>query len=223
MRRRLLPVTIAISVSLAACGSDSDSPLPAGTVTTATSLGTDSSSPVQTSPESGSTSARFNDADVFFTQNIVANHEQAITIADFALELGSGASDEVRGLAERIKAGQDVEVSLLSGWLDDWHHPAGEDHNSTHLGDPTHDGEISPVYGGAGMLSTEDLDQLMRLNGRDFDQAWLQAMIGHHQGAISLAGTVTTDGDNAEVQALAAQEIATHGSEVEEMNKLLAP
>lgn len=89
MRRRLLPVTIAISVSLAACGSDSDSPLPdAGTVTTATSLGTDSSSPVQTSPESGSTSARFNDADVFFTQNIVANHEQAITIADFALELG---------------------------------------------------------------------------------------------------------------------------------------
>ena len=103
MRRRLLPVTIAISVSLAACGSDSDSPLPAGTVTTATSLGTDSSSPVQTSPESGSTSARFNDADVFFTQNIVANHEQAITIADFALELGSGASSEVRDLAGRIK------------------------------------------------------------------------------------------------------------------------
>lgn len=89
MRRRLLPVTIAISVSLAACGSDSDSPLPdAGTVTTATSLGTDSSPPVQTSAERGSTSARFNDADVFFTQNIVANHEQAITIADFALELG---------------------------------------------------------------------------------------------------------------------------------------
>jgi len=224
VRHRPLPVTIVISVWLAACGSDSDSPVPDATsFTTGTALGTDKSSPVQISPLPGSTSARFNDADVFFTQNIVANHEQAITIADFALEPGSGASSQVRDLAERIKAGQDVEVSLLSGWLDDWHHPAGEDHNTTHPGDLTHDGEISPVYGGAGMLSTEELDQLIQLNGKDFDQAWLRAMISHHQGAISLAGTVADDGDNVEVRALAAQEIATHGSEVEEMNRLLAP
>ena len=59
----------------------------------------------------------FDDADVLFAQSMIPHHEQAIEMADLALDPASGASTAVRELATRIKAAQDPEIATLRAWL----------------------------------------------------------------------------------------------------------
>jgi hypothetical protein len=68
----------------------------------------------------------FNDADVTFAQGMIPHHQQAIEMADIALDPATGASAQVRDLATRIKAGQDPEIQLMTGWLAAWGQPAQE-------------------------------------------------------------------------------------------------
>jgi uncharacterized protein (DUF305 family) len=36
------------------------------------------------------------------------------------------------------------------------------------------------------MLNADELKQLDRANGQDFDRLWLQSMIKHHEGALTM-------------------------------------
>ena len=57
--------------------------------------------------------------DVMFAQMMIPHHQQAIEMADIALGKPS-ASAKVRELATQIKAAQDPEITLMSGWLTSW-------------------------------------------------------------------------------------------------------
>jgi uncharacterized protein (DUF305 family) len=59
------------------------------------------------------------------------------------------------------------------------------------------------------------------VSGPDFDQMWLTMMIAHHEGAITQAETVKTDGSNVEVLALADQIISAQRAEITEMAALV--
>jgi len=135
-------------------------------------------------------------------------------MASLALDPGSGASAEVTDLALRIQAAQDPEVSMMSGWLEHWQQPMTMDTGAGH--------DMGSMHSAEGMMSDEDMDQLMQLSGPEFDKAWLQGMIEHHEGAILMAEQIKEEGDNPDVQALADQVITTQQSEVDEMNSLLA-
>jgi uncharacterized protein (DUF305 family) len=50
----------------------------------------------------------------------------------------------------------------------------------------------------------------------------MEMMIAHHEGAISMAETVQTEGSNPDVRSLADQIIAAQRAEIDEMNALLA-
>ena len=62
----------------------------------------------------------FNDDDVMFAQMMIPHHEQAIEMADIALDPLVGASDAVKSLATRIKAAQDPEISKMKAFLTSW-------------------------------------------------------------------------------------------------------
>ena len=201
-------IVIAAALVLVGCGSSSSD----------TSTGSSSEAAVSTTSAAGSSAsdaadASFNDADVAFAQNMIAHHQQAIEMASLALDPTSGASAEVTDLAQRIKAAQDPEVSMMSGWLDHWHEPMTMDSGAGH--------DMGSMHSAEGMMSAEDMDQLTELSGPAFDKAWLQGMIEHHQGAITMAKQIKDEGDSPDVQALADQVIATQQSEVDEMNGLL--
>ncbi len=57
--------------------------------------------------------------DVMFAQMMIPHHQQAIEMADIALGKPS-ASATVRDLATQIKAAQDPEITVMSGWLTAW-------------------------------------------------------------------------------------------------------
>ena len=194
--RRITAPTLALAlvVTLAACGSDNSS---------SANSATDSST--------GSVSAvALNAADIEFAQGMIAHHEQAIEMAEIALDPNVGASPEVVDLATRIKGAQDPEVELMTGWL-------------TAAGEPVSMGasEGHDMSSMEGMMTAEQMDAMAAMTGTDFDQTWLQMMIAHHKGAVSQSQTVKANGSNADVLALADTIIKAQQAEITEMQALL--
>ena len=155
--------------------------------------------------------ASFNDADVSFAQGMIAHHQQAIEMAEVALDPNVGASPEVIDLAGRIQGAQDPEISLMTGWLQSWGQPVEMDMSGGH--------DMASMEG---MMTAEEMDQLAALTGPEFDQMWMEMMIRHHEGAIAQAQTVKAQGSNPDAVALADQIIAAQSQEIEEMQALLA-
>jgi uncharacterized protein (DUF305 family) len=198
MKLRLLAapmIAVALTATLAACGSDD----------TAT---TDSVAVTDGSPTAGEVT--LNAADIEFAQGMIAHHEQAIEMAEIALDPNTGASAEVVDLATRIQAAQDPEVELMTAWLT----AAGESVTMD-----TSDGhDMSSMEG---MMSADQMDELASMTGAEFDQMWLEMMIAHHEGAVSQSETVKADGSNADVLLLADQIITAQQAEIAEMQALL--
>lgn len=148
-------------------------------------------------------SSSSSDADVMFAQMMIPHHEQAIELSDVALNPAAGASEAIKQLAMQIKANQDPEIEQMKAWL------AARNESLTADDGVDHSSMMS------GMLSLEDLDALRLLTGTEFDQAWIAAMIAHHEGAIQMAETVQRDGDDTEIGTLAAAIIAAQTAEIE--------
>lgn len=73
----------------------------------------------------------------------------------------------------------------------------------------------------SGMLSPEEEATLGQLDGQAFDRLWLQQMIRHHQGAVSMATTETGDGNNPEAKVLAQSIIDLQTKEIRQMRVTL--
>lgn len=110
--------------------------------------------------------AQISGADVIFAEMMVPHHEQALVLAELAYKYAE--DDRVVALAREIEATQDFEIDLMNGWLE----ASGTvEKNQIHS-------EMK------GMLAPEDFDRLEDLRGNEFDVAWLEYMIEHHEGAV---------------------------------------
>lgn len=176
----------------------------------ATGCGSSDSSSTSDTSIAASTLNEFNDADVMFAQMMIPHHEQAIEMSDIALDPTVGASDEIRALAEDIKAAQDPEIAQMTAFLASWGQPVAMDSSMDH----------SSMM--SGMLTVEEIETLGSLRGAEFDMAWLEAMIKHHEGAIQMADDVLSSGVNADVKTLAEEIISTQQSEIDAMRTMLS-
>jgi uncharacterized protein (DUF305 family) len=141
--------------------------------------------------------------DIAFAQMMIPHHDQAVEMADLALERQT--SPEVQALAQQIKAAQDPEIEQMTGWLTQWGaSTSGEDHS-----------------GMAGMVSESDLEALAGLSGAAFDEKWLTLMIAHHEGALTMAQQVIGTTSEASVRTLAEAIVAGQTAEIAEMKALL--
>lgn len=161
----------------------------------------------------GNDAAETNDGvdadDVMFVQGMIPHHQQAVDMSQLALDGRAGAA--VAELAGRIAAAQDEEIATMRGMLSRW--GVKEDEHAMHRS-----GDHSSMMG---MLSDDQLDALAALSGSDFDRAWLEAMIMHHEGAVVMAEAVLADGVDEEVRALATVIITAQQTEISEMRALL--
>lgn len=192
---RVVAPTLALLLTgaLAACGSD------------------DSSSPSTNAATEAPSGSTLNAAEIEFAQGMIAHHEQAIEMAEIALDPKVAASPEVIDLATRIKGAQDPEVELMTGWLTAAGQPVAMDAMEGH--------DMSSMDG---MMTAEQMDAMAAATGADFDQMWLEMMIAHHEGAISQSETVKANGSNVDVLALADQIITAQQGEITEMQALLS-
>lgn len=148
-------------------------------------------------------------ADVTFAQQMIPHHQQAVEMAEMALDPAREASEPVQDLATRIERAQQPEIDEMTGWLDGWG-VEPDDHDGHDMGDMS------------GMMSGDQMGALEQATGTDFDRMWLQMMIEHHEGAVEMAETEIADGQDSRAKALARAIIDAQRAEITEMTRLLA-
>ncbi|MGH9203481.1 MAG: DUF305 domain-containing protein, partial [Vicinamibacterales bacterium] len=126
-----------------------------------------------------------------------------------------GASPALQRLCERIVVGQSDEIALMQTWLRDRGEqvPAADSHQG-------HRGVLMP-----GMLTPEQVAQLDRARGVEFDRLFLNYMIQHHEGAIVMVDKLFASpgaGQDEVVFRFASDVYADQTTEIEHMKKMLA-
>lgn len=132
------------------------------------------------------------EADVRFMTDMISHHAQAILISRWAPTHTQDPS--LRTLAARIINAQRDEIALMRNWLIDRGRPAPTvdstgsvtmpmDPNDEHAGHDMGGRDHSMM---AGMLSPAQLEELNAARGQDFDILFLQRMISHHRGAVTM-------------------------------------
>jgi len=118
-------------------------------------------------------------ADVAFMSGMISHHPQAIEMAGWAGSHGAAAA--VRTLCERIVVAQQDEIATMQRWLRDHQQPVptADPHGMTMPG--MEHPMLMP-----GMLTPEQLAQLDSARGPQFDELFLQQMIQHHRGAVTM-------------------------------------
>jgi uncharacterized protein (DUF305 family) len=115
--------------------------------------------------------------DTAFMQDMVVHHRQAMAMT--ALVADRTERDDLPVLAERITETQETEIDQVERWLTD----RGEDV-------PDSDGDSDDDHAAhdrmPGMATADQLDRLEASSGPAFDRLFLDLMIAHHQGALTM-------------------------------------
>jgi uncharacterized protein (DUF305 family) len=196
---------IAAAISLAGCAAGSGT----GSPETSATSGMNHGSSGMMSSSAPAASADFNDADTMFAQMMIPHHTQAVAMSDMILAK-EGIPASVTDLATKIKAAQGPEIEKMSGWLQSWGQPT-EAPAGAHSG-----------HSMSGMMGEDDMAKLEAAQGTEAAKLFLTQMIAHHEGAVMMAKTETTDGKNAEAVQLSKVIVSAQEAEIQEMKDLLA-
>ena len=215
MKRHLITVAAATAAFgvLSACSSSTQAGHPAMSVSGRPMMsGADGSTSLNASatPAAGA----HNQADIAFATEMISHHGQAVQMADMALTQARNA--DVKTLARAIKAAQGPEIVQMSGWLVGWQQPVP----ATSSG--AMDGMGSGGQGGTGMMSDADMTSLGHATGAAFDRMWVSMMIGHHHGALSMAASEQSTGQNPDAKKLAQSIITSQTAQITQLTALLS-
>ncbi|WBB70021.1 DUF305 domain-containing protein [Micromonospora sp. WMMD812] len=151
-------------------------------------------------------------ADTQFMQHMIAHHAQALEMT--ALVADRAASSEVPLLARRIETSQRDEIAQMQRWLTE----RGEEVPGPHAHHAGHDA-VMP-----GMLTPEQFGLLRQARGAAFDRLFLDFMIRHHNGALTMVQQLYAAGGGLEPASdrFAREVTADQGIEIRSMQQLQA-
>ena len=156
---------------------------------------------------------RFTDADVKFMQGMISHHAQAIEMTEL---LASRSNREVmRQLAQRIELSQEDEISMMQEWL------RSREQAVTEL-DAHHAPGWEPM---PGMLTEEDMGRLEQAQAAEFDPLFLELMITHHRGAVTMVETLLSQrgaAQDSQLFAFTSDITSDQTMEIDRMDAMLA-
>ena len=160
------------------------------------------------------------EADVHFMSGMIPHHAQAVRIATWARS--RAVRSDIRILSERIVVGQQDEIATMRNWLLDRGEsaPAAD---ATHLRMTMNGMEHDMLM--PGMMTDEELTQLERAAGLEFDRLFLTFMIRHHEGALTMVDQLFGSpgaGQDDVVFKFASDVYADQSTEIERMERMLA-
>jgi uncharacterized protein (DUF305 family) len=126
-------------------------------------------------------------ADTRFMQDMIPHHHQALEMAALVAERTSRG--ELIDLAGRIEATQADEIRFMEDWLRERGEPVPDpaEHAATHT-----------EHHMAGIASAEDMARLAASRGSEFDVLFLDLMIRHHRGALTMVDTLLEQSGSAQ-------------------------
>jgi uncharacterized protein (DUF305 family) len=160
-------------------------------------------------------------ADARFMQGMIRHHGQAIVMAAWAQT--RAARNDVRILASRIDVAQRDEIALMQRWLRERREMVPDAHTEHAMAGHQMSGS-GPLM--PGMLTPEQLAQLEKATGPEFDRLFLTFMIQHHEGALTMVRELFASpgaGQDATIFRFASDVEADQTTEIDRMHTMLAP
>lgn len=161
-------------------------------------------------PEASTSVAAMNvggPGDVAFLEDIVIHHQQGLELA--AMVRAQSADPALVVLADQIGAQQRTELQGCQAQLLQWEAPGGRSAGDDAAADIP------------GMVDKATMDKLRSLRGPEFDTLWLQSMIAHHRGAITMAQSEIEHGESPEAISIAHSLVPFQQADINQMNRLL--
>ena len=156
-----------------------------------------------------------NGIDAHFIEQMIPHHEDAITMAKLAQT--KAQRPEVKELANDIIDSQGKEINQMKDWYETWfgkevpqdnqvmnQHGMMGTSNNTHMG----------MMGDA-----SDMTNLEK--STDFDRAFVEEMIPHHQMAVMMASMLKNGTERPEMKKLADDIIGAQTKEIDQMRQWL--
>ena len=153
--------------------------------------------------------------DAHFIEQMIPHHEDAIIMAKLALK--KAQRTEIKQLAESIIDSQGIEITKMKDWYKSW------------FGKDVPEGDIVMNQHGMkaensmhmGMMGN-DTDMTRLENAKDFDKAFIEEMIPHHQMAVMMATMLKNGTKRPEMAKLADEIITAQTREIEKMRGWLS-
>lgn len=145
-------------------------------------------------------------------QGMIGHHAQALEMT--ALVPSRSTSGDMRKLALRIEVSQADEIDMMRRWLE----ARGQQVPGPHALHE-HGATLMP-----GMLTADEMARLAASAGTEFDRLFLEGMIKHHGGALTMVQQlVSTPGaaQESEIFAFASDVDADQRMEIQRMGAML--
>jgi uncharacterized protein (DUF305 family) len=149
-----------------------------------------------------------------FMAGMIPHHQMAVVMA--RMELARGTRPELKAMAQRMITAQSGEISRMTGWLKIWYGLT-----------PAQAAARAPAGIGKMMTSMHadmgDMSSHMAAMhpGASVDQAFMEAMIVHHQAAVLAAGTVPGRAAYRQLITLAQSIVTSQNAEIAQMRTWL--
>ena len=136
--------------------------------------------------------------DAMFIDSMIEHHQGAVTMAEQAL--AEAERPEIKQLAQTIIDAQEPEITQMTAWREQWY------------------ADVPPT--GGMRMDMGDMEVSTDAS-TPFDQRFMQAMIGHHEGAIEMARQAQQQAEHAETKELAGNIITAQEQEIGQMRQWL--
>lgn len=174
-------------------------------------------------------SGRAGRAEVRFLEGMIDHHQMAVDMAADCLP--KATTDTVRTLCQNVIDAQTQEIETMRGWLLAWY---GIEYAPMAMADLMvlmDPGMASGPGMGHGNHTTNpatDMPLMMgmmagfdRVTGLDYDIAWLEAMIDHHDDALHMSERILRYAEHEDLRMLAQQIIDDQTAEIASMEAIL--
>jgi len=161
-------------------------------------------------------------AEIRFLEGMIDHHQMALDMAQDCL--AKDVSDEMKTLCQGVIDAQTPEIEKMQGWLMDWYNieytpvPMASMPEAS-MGGMTMGAAKTPATDPAGMMGM--FAEFNRLNGVDYEIAWLESMIDHHDDAIHMSERLLPRVNHADLRGLAEAIIKDQTAEIKKMETML--
>jgi uncharacterized protein (DUF305 family) len=149
--------------------------------------------------------------DLRFIDAMIPHHQGAVEMANVAQQ--KSKRPEIKNLADNIIKSQNQEITQMKQWRQAWYPKAG-DKPMAYDSQMGHTMEMSSDQMQAMMMS-----QNLGAADAEFDLRFINAMIPHHEGAVTMAKDVLSKSKRPEIKQLAQGIIKAQNTEIKQMQQ----
>lgn len=160
-------------------------------------------------------------AEVRFLEGMIDHHQMALDMATDCLN--KAQTESVVELCNNVITAQSAEIAQMQTWLLEWYEV---EYAPMSMMDVKPEDDMGGMHGGhaehrdppmmMGMMAG-----LSRLEGVEYEIAWLEAMIDHHDDALHMSERILRYAEHEDIITLAEAIISAQTSEIEYMESLI--